>query len=70
MTDLFGGALPDQDHPAARIVWCGYPAPEGEHPAQGCLSWMGGSVDAPADCRECVHFKMTAAAPRAGGGDE
>lgn len=49
-------ALPVQPHPSARITWCGYPAPEGRHPAQDCLSWMGGSVDGPADCRECVHL--------------
>lgn len=66
MSDLFGGELPEQPHPAARIVWCGYPAPEGEHPAEMCLSWMGESVDAPADCRECVHFQA-AAIRRAGG---
>lgn len=54
MSDLFDG-LPVQRHPAARITWCTYPAPEGENPAQGCLRWMGGSVDAPADCRGCVH---------------
>jgi hypothetical protein len=49
-------ALPVQPHPLARITWCGYPAPDGRHPAQDCLSWMGGSVDEPADCRECVHL--------------
>lgn len=54
-TSLFG-ALPAQPHPSARIKWCGYPAPEGRHPAQDCLSWMGGSVDEPADCRGCVHL--------------
>ena len=55
MTDLFP-KLPEQRHPAARIVWCGYPAPESRHPAQDCLRWMGGSVDEPADCRGCVHL--------------
>ena len=55
-TGLFGATLPPQRHPAARIKWCGYPAPEGRHPAQDCLSWMGGSVDEPADCRGCVHL--------------
>lgn len=54
-TDLFP-ALPKQQHPSARITWCGYPAPEGRHPAQDCLSWMGGSVDELPDCRECVHM--------------
>ena len=53
--DLFGGALPEQQHPAARITWCGYPAPEGEPPAQGCLSWKAGSVEEPADCADCLH---------------
>jgi hypothetical protein len=57
-SDLFGGALPRQDHPAARITWCGYPAPEGEQPAEKCLRWMGGSVDEPADCRGCVHLNV------------
>lgn len=50
------GALPPQPHPSARIKWCGSPAPEGRHPAQDCLRWMGGSVDEPADCRGCVHL--------------
>jgi len=58
MSDLFGGALPCQAHPAARITWCGYPSPEGEHAAEKCLRWMGGSVDAPSDCRECVHLSV------------
>ena len=54
--DLFG-VLPPQPHPSARITWCTYPAPKGRHPAQDCLSWMGGSVDAPADCHGCVHLQ-------------
>jgi hypothetical protein len=71
MMDLFGGALPKQEHPSARITWCGYPAPEGEHPAQNCLSWMVGSVDEPADCLECVHCTATRIERAAkGGGDE
>jgi len=56
MSDLFNGTLPEQQHPAARITWCGYPAPDGEHPAAGCLRWMGGSVEEPADCRRCDLF--------------
>ncbi|NBW12651.1 MAG: hypothetical protein EBR82_31970 [Caulobacteraceae bacterium] len=46
----------EQRHPAARIKWCGYPAPDSRHAAQDCLRWMGGSVDEPADCRGCVHL--------------
>ena len=57
MTTSLFPALAAERHPSARITWCGYPAPEGRHPAQDCLSWMGGSVDEPADCRNCVHLK-------------
>jgi hypothetical protein len=60
MSDLFA-TLPEQRHPSARITWCSYPAPEGRHPAQDCLRWMGGSVDAPADCRKCEFFQKPAA---------
>lgn len=59
MSDLFPAA-PKQRHPSARVTWCGYPAPEGRHPAQDCLRWMGGSVDEIADCRGCVHLVMPA----------
>jgi hypothetical protein len=69
MSDLFGGALPKQAHPAARITWCGYPSPEGEPPAQGCLSWKAGTVSEPVDCMGCMHcIGPAGATPRADGG--
>jgi hypothetical protein len=66
MSDLFGGALPKQAHPAARVTWCDYPAPEGEPPALGCLSWKAGVVKKRDDCRECVHCALLREAARDG----